>query len=129
MLTFNFQKEIVKGNKGNGEICGIVSMKARMLNSRGKEIINKTYTVQTPKHTKIANHKYDKNAFVATFNEGIDAALRQFALEFVGADDDTNAEALLEEGVQAQAIALPVRPKKSAETVETESAKTEETAQ
>lgn len=126
VLHFTFQKKLLKGNKWNGELCGLVTVKARMLNSRGKELINKTYTAQTSQRIKIASHKYDKNAFVASLNEGIDSVIRQFALEFVGADDDTNAEALLEDGTQAQAIALPVRPKDSAETVPAEPAKTEE---
>ncbi len=129
ILNFTFQKKLLKGNKWNGELCGLVILKARMLNSRGKEIINKSYNAQTSQRIKITSHKYDKNAFVASLNDGIDSVIRQFALEFVGADDDTNAEALLEDGTQAQTIALPVRPKDSAETVPAEPAKTEEAAQ
>lgn len=127
VLNFTFQKKLLKGNKWNGDMCGLVTMKARMLNSRGKELINRTYTAQTSQRTKITSHKYDKNAFVATVNEAIDNAIRQFALEFVGITNGEEAEALDEANAQAQAIAIPVKAKPTEESAPaTES--TEETS-
>ncbi|MBR4321274.1 hypothetical protein [Treponema sp.] len=111
ILNFTFQKKLLKGNKWNGDFCGVVTLKAKLLNSRGKEIINKTYEVQTSERTRVSSHKYDKNAFVATFNEAIDSAIRQFALEFVGTNETEAVEAVADENSQAQAIALPLPAK------------------
>ncbi len=116
ILNFTFQKKLLKGNKWNGDMCGLVTLKAKLLNSRGKEIINKTYEIQTSERTKIASHKYDKNAFVATLKEAIDSAIRQFALEFVGVNEGEAIEASTDETIQAQAIALPVPTKEPAAT-------------
>lgn len=116
ILNFTFQKKLLKGNKWNGDMCGLVTLKAKLLNSRGKEIINKTYEIQTSERTKIASHKYDKNAFVATLKEAIDSAIRQFALEFVGVNEGEAIEASTDETIQAQAIALPVPAKEPAAT-------------
>lgn len=116
ILNFTFQKKLLKGNKWNGDMCGLVTLKAKLLNSRGKEIINKTYEIQTSERTKIASHKYDKNAFVATLKEAIDSAIRQFALEFVGVNEGESIEASTDETIQAQAIALPVPAKEPAAT-------------
>lgn len=130
ILNFTFQKKLLKGNKWNGDMCGLVTLKAKLLNSHGKEIINKTYEIQTSERTKIASHKYDKNAFVATLKEAIDSAIRQFALEFVGVNEGEAIEASTEETIQAQAIALPVPAKEPAATEATAGeASTEEKAE
>lgn len=111
VLNFTFQKKLLKGNKWNGELCGLVTMKAKLLNERGKELLNKTYVAQTTERTKISSHKYDKDAFVNTLKEGIDSAIRMFALEFV--DNSTVTEEVSE--AKGQAIALPARSESGAE--------------
>ena len=111
VLNFTFQKKLLKGNKWNGELCGLVTMKAKLLNERGKELLNKTYVAQTTERTKISSHKYDKDAFVNTLKEGIDNAIRMFALEFV--DNSTATEEVSE--AKGQAITLPARSESGAE--------------
>ncbi len=111
VLNFTFQKKLLKGNKWNGELCGLVTMKAKLLNERGKELLNKTYVAQTTERTKISSHKYDKDSFVNTLKEGIDSAIRMFALEFV--DNSTVTEEVSE--AKGQAIALPARSESGAE--------------
>lgn len=111
VLNFTFQKKLLKGNKWNGELCGLVTMKAKLLNERGKELLNKTYVAQTTERTKISSHKYDKDAFVNTLKEGIDSAIRMFALEFV--DNSTVTEDVSE--AKGQAIALPARSESTTE--------------
>lgn len=124
ILTFTFQKKLLKGNKWNGDLCALVTMKAKLLNSRGKEVINRTYTAQSSQKIKITSRKYDKNAFVATFNEAIDSAIRQFALEFVGTNETEAVEAVADENSQAQAIALPLPAKTNSAEVAAEEAST-----
>lgn len=128
ILNFTFQKKLLKGNKWNGELVGIVTMKAKLLNSRGKEIINKTYEVQVPTRVKISSHKYNKNTLVDSLNEGIDSVIRQFALEFIAADE--NSVELTDDSVKGQAIALPPRAdsKQAQEAEVTETAEPESSA-
>lgn len=113
-LDFTFQKKQLKGNKWNGRFCGLVTLKAKVVNEKGKTILNKSYVAQTSEVMRVSSHKYDKSAFVSTLNEGIDSTLRMFAMDFTGADG-SNSE-LDEDSVQGQAIALPVRNTQKTET-------------
>ncbi|MBQ9624375.1 MAG: hypothetical protein IJR39_13710 [Treponema sp.] len=106
-LDFTFQKKQLKGNKWNGKFCGLVTLKAKVVNEKGKTILNKTYVAQTSEVTRVSSHKYDKSAFVATLNEAIDSTIRMFAMEFAGAEGA--APELEDDSVKGQAIALPVR--------------------
>lgn len=124
-LDFTFQKKQLKGNKWNGKFCGLVTLKAKVVNEKGKTILNKTYVAQTSQVIRIASHKYDKGEFVATLNEGIDATLRMFAMEFAGTEGAS--QELDEDSVKGQAIALPVRnaPKTDSEEEDLEAEESE----
>lgn len=106
ILNFTFQKKLLKGNKWNGELAAFITMKAKLLNERGKEIINKTYTAQSSERIQLSSHKYDKSALVNSINEGIDSVIRQFALEFVG---DAETAVVPDDEPKGQAIAIPAR--------------------
>lgn len=135
ILNFQFQKKLVKGNKWNGELRGVVTMKAKVLKENGRELFNKTYTAETTEKIKISSHQYKKDKFVETLKEAIDNAIRQFATELAG--DALSAVEVTENGeaVQGTAISLPARPAatttepvESADPIveETESVKTAE---
>lgn len=129
-LDFTFQKKQLKGNKWNGKFCGLVTLKAKVVNEKGKTILNKTYVAQTSEVTRVSSHKYDKGAFVATLNEAIDSTIRMFAMEFAGTEGA--APELEDDSVKGQAIALPVRnaPKTDGEVeAEAVAPETESTAQ
>ena len=122
IFDFTFQKKPLKENRGNREFAGLVTMKAKLLNKQGKEIINKTYEVLCPERMKISNHKYDKDAFILTLNAGIDDAIRQFAMEFA-----SNSVSIQEdESVKGSAIALPAPRTNSSKEEATEATNSNE---
>ena len=118
-FAFTFQKRVFKGKKSSGEVEGVVSMKAKLLDERGKEVVNKTYQVTTSEKIKITNSKYNKDALVEALNTAIDDAIRQFAVEFISTEGSPVAEE--DTSIKGQAIALPPR-KDTAKTQESESA-------
>lgn len=127
LLNFTFQKKLLTGNKWNGELRGIVTMKAKVLNERGRELHNKTYTAQTTERIKISSHQYKKDKFVASINSAIDDVIRQFAVDLMG---ETVAEEASgeEESVQGDPIALPARKTVSEEAQADSSAESTEAA-
>ncbi|MBQ9282923.1 MAG: hypothetical protein IJ207_12145 [Treponema sp.] len=123
-FDYTFQKKLLKGNKWNGYLCGLVTLKAKVVNERGKVLLNKTFVAQSSEKIRISSHKYDKDAFVASLNEAIDSTIRMFSMEFAGVDEGTEALEI-DDSVQGDAIALPVRTEQksevSEETAESES--------
>ncbi|MBQ9205432.1 MAG: hypothetical protein IJ158_01820 [Treponema sp.] len=114
LLSFTFQKDVAKGSRSNGTIVGIVTMKAKLLNSRGKEILNKIYTAKTAEPIKIKRSEYDTDSLLTGLEEAIDSAVRQLCMEISKMSYDSIDEATEtkeENSVKATAIALPVRTK------------------
>ena len=114
LLSFTFQKDVAKGSRSNGTVVGIVTMKAKLLNSRGKEILNKIYTAKTAEPIKIKRSEYDTDSLLTGLEEAIDSAVRQLCMEISKMSYDSIDEATEtkeENSVKATAIALPVRTK------------------
>ena len=111
--TFTFEKKLLNGNRFNGTCAGNVKMQVKLINSRGKEIINREYTAITSEKTTIAHHKYDKDAFVETLAEAIENVIRQFAIDYMS-DRAAETEKIEESGekMAGTPIKLPV-PKKT----------------
>lgn len=83
ILSFTFQKDIFKGTRSNGQIVGKVTMKAKLLNSRGREIVNKVFTTTTTEKIRITSGQYDKDALIQNLNSCIDDVLRSFCIHLV----------------------------------------------
>ena len=121
LLNFTFQKELAKGNKWNGNLYGLVNMKVKVLNSRGKQKLLKTYTAKSSQQIKISTHKYKKDELAESLKEPIDSCIRQFVMEFVGESEPVK-------GAQAESIALPVKDNAAEEGQSAEAAETTDTA-
>ena len=80
LLSFTFQKDISKGTRKNGFVTGIVTMKAKFLNNRGREVMNKIYVSKTAP-LKIMSGQYSKDNLVSALNDSIDATVRQFCAD------------------------------------------------
>lgn len=110
LLSFTFQKELGKGMKSNGTVNGIVTMKAKLLNSRGREVINKIFEAKTSEPIKIFNGQYNKDLLVEELNDAIDAVIRQFCMELSKMSTD---EILPEESEATEIQATPIKLKKA----------------
>ena len=114
-LSFTFQKQIAKGSRSSGTIEGIVTLKAKLLDKRGREVINKIYTAMTPEPQRISSGQYDKDALVSALNDAIDIAIRQFCIDLMKNSVVPAEETKEAEESQAQAIAIPIRTTPSAQ--------------
>lgn len=83
-MDFNFKKTIIKGNRQNGKLAALVTMKIKILDERGREFINKEYTGVSSKTTPIISGYYKKEELISLINETIDDLITQFAVEFSG---------------------------------------------
>lgn len=145
VLTFTFEKTLSKGNKWNGECQLLVTMDAKILNEKGRELVNKTYTSQSQKSIKIRSHKYDKQVLADCVYEEIDNVIRVFASEFMTGEAEATSEIeesdenVSETAENVKPTALP-KPVKKTETEnfdvenpenssEAEAAKTESAAE
>lgn len=81
-MDFTFRKVLAGGTKQNGQAAALVLMKIKVLNSRGKEIVNKVYTRQSEQTTAIKSGYYDKNELLSLINSAVDDAITAFALEY-----------------------------------------------
>lgn len=118
VLEFKFKKQLLTGTRSDGEIVGFITMKVKIFNEKGKEIINKIYTDQTPTSTKILSRNYDKDAFITTFNEGIDNIIRKFAVDFISQEgivsDSANSNSIEETEEIPEVKGTPIKlPPKS----------------
>ncbi|MCR4821689.1 MAG: hypothetical protein K5873_02315 [Treponema sp.] len=120
ILSFTFQKDLAKGSRANGKVKGIVTLKAKMLDNRGRETINKIYTASSPEPLKIASGYYDKDALIASLNDTIDIVINQFCIDLFkmsdieespASDSDSNEA----EEIESQAIAIPIKTSPSAQ--------------
>lgn len=148
VLTFTFEKTLSKGNKWNGECQLLVTMNAKILNEKGRELVNKVYTSQSQKSIKIRSHKYDKQELADCVYDEIDNVIRVFASEFMtgeaeaASESDESEENISEpvENVKPTALPKPVKKTETGnansdvetsetETSEAESVKTESAAE
>ncbi len=82
LLNFDFHKQLVNGSRQSGVVQGLVSMKVRVLNRNGKEILNKTIT-KTTESLKIKGRSYNKDEFVGLFPDAIDNAIRDCIVTYM----------------------------------------------
>ncbi len=83
LLDFEFRKTCIKGNKWNGNIAPMLTMKVHMINSRGKEVVNRTFMLKSSKYVSVSGRKYDKSALVGLYPELIDNAISQFIVSYI----------------------------------------------
>lgn len=81
ILSLTFQKEVVKGTKSSGSIAGVVTLKAKLLDNRGHEVINKIFSTRTSEPIKIIHMQYNKDTLVEALDGAIDDVIRQFCME------------------------------------------------
>ena len=118
VMDFSFYK--LRINKKAGKECAALAfMKIKVLDERGKEIINEEYTAQT-KPIKIYSDGYDKDELVALFPEAIDNVIQQFAVKHSGiynADTDTSESEAASEDLSQYAvqIKMPAKPAATSE--------------
>lgn len=107
-LSFTFQKELVRGTRSSGTVGGIVTMKAKILNSRGREVFNKIFVAKTSGQIKIMHGQYNKETLIENLNDAIDDAMRQFCIELskMSVPEAIPEAAELDE-VQATPIKIP----------------------
>lgn len=112
ILNFTFEKKLTKGNKWNGECRVIATMKAKILDEKGKELVNKTYSSQSAKVVRIRNHKYEKQEVADNLYDEIDNVIRKFATEFLSGEAEATSE--IDENESSVSTSLPKPVKKSA---------------
>lgn len=105
-LSFTFQKDVVKGTKTNGAIGGVVTMKAKLLNNRGREIVNKIFVAKTSEPIKIMHGQYNKDSLVEQLENAIDDVMRQFCMELSKMSSD---EPVLKESETTEIQATPIK--------------------
>ena len=106
ILSFTFQKEVVKGTKTNGAIGGVVTMKAKLLNNRGREVLNKIFVAKTSEPIKIMRGQYNKDSLVEQLENTIDDVMRQFCMELSKMSSD---EPVLKESETTEIQATPIK--------------------
>ena len=106
ILSFTFQKDVVKGTKTNGAIGGVVTMKAKLLNNRGREIVNKIFVAKTSEPIKIMRGQYNKDSLVEQLENTIDDVMRQFCMELSKMSSD---EPVLKESETTEIQATPIK--------------------
>ncbi len=120
IVSCTFQKDIAKGSRSNGMIKGIATLKIKLLNEKGKEVLNKIYASDT-EAIKIVSGDYNKDELVTLLNDAIDAAIRQFCID-ISKDSVESATPLQNEEskedeasqeVKGTAIKLPVKAAES----------------
>ena len=82
IYSLTFQKRLNRGTRSEGLVEGIATMKVKLLNNRGREIINKVFTEKTPA-IKIQSGQYDKNEMIANMNNAIDVLMRKFSVFYM----------------------------------------------
>lgn len=109
-MSLTFQKELTRGTKSNGIVAGVVTMKARFLNNRGNEVLNKLFVAKTSEPIKIINGQYNKDTLVEEVNEAIDDVIRQFCMELSKMSSDVE---ILPEETESEIQGTPIKMKKA----------------
>ncbi len=80
---FKFQKVNVRGNKWTGQVAAGVTMRVRVLDDHGKELIDREYKATSPDALQISGRKYDKDRLVEMVNETIDLVINRFIMDYI----------------------------------------------
>ncbi len=80
---FKFQKTNVRGNKWTGQVAASVTMRVRVLDENGKELIDREYSAVSPDALQISGRKYDKDRLVEMVNETIDLTINKFIMDYI----------------------------------------------
>ena len=83
ILSFTFQKKLLKGTRSNGQLVGEATMKAKLLDSRGREVINKVFRTNTTEKIKISGDQYDKDILIQSLNGCTDDLMRSFCIHLI----------------------------------------------
>lgn len=114
IVSCTFQKDIAKGNRSSGLVKGISTIKIKLINEKGKEVLNKIYTSDT-ELIKISGSKYNKDELVSAFNEATDNTIRQFCMDLSNNSTDSvisdNSET--SEGKNEEIKSTPIMIKKA----------------
>ena len=102
--------------------CAVIDLKMKVISSKGKEIINKTYRTESKNVEKDGSY-YDQDELIAAIPAAIDAAVMQFALEYNNPDAIPGEEASASDGTTAEqtedlsryAVPLKIKAKTNAE--------------
>ncbi|MBQ7159208.1 MAG: hypothetical protein IJS09_07295 [Treponema sp.] len=81
MANFTFQKARVSGNKWNGEAAAYAKMEIRLLDSRGKELMDREYSAISINTVPIRDRGYNKEELVELFPEAIDIVINKFVVD------------------------------------------------
>ncbi len=113
IANIDCHKTLYSGNNRNGKVQGMVTLKIKFIDERGKEIVNKEFTVLSDDLVIMRGRKYDKAEFVESFKELIDNSIKLFIMEYVGNGviEDLDSD-------EVDAISLPVKPRPNAGTAE-----------
>lgn len=81
-MDFTFRKILASGTKQDGQAAALVAMKIKILDSSGKEAVNKVYTRQSEQTVMIKSGYYNKDEMLSLINSAIDDAITAFAVEY-----------------------------------------------
>lgn len=82
-LDFDFRKTSSSGTKWTGNVIPVLTMKVHLLNAKGREVINRSFTLKGADSVRISNRKYDKDALVDLYPALIDNAINQFIVTYI----------------------------------------------
>lgn len=81
-MNFNFKKVLAKGTKQNGQAAAFVIMKIKVIDSKGRELINKEYTRRSTETAEITGGYYNKEELLDLINKTIDELITEFAHDY-----------------------------------------------
>ncbi|WP_191013419.1 hypothetical protein [Treponema zioleckii] len=84
IVNANFYKKLAKGNKSSGLVDAYVELRFKLMDSRGREVVSRTYSALGDKSLTISGGSYDKKAFVEILNTASENAIKQFCLAYMG---------------------------------------------
>lgn len=82
-MDFNFKKKLASGNKRNGQVAAAITMKMKILDEKGRVVINKDYYRQSSQTVLIQGGYYDKDALIEIINTTIDELITAFVVEYM----------------------------------------------
>ena len=80
---FDFRKTVLSGSKWNGSIAPMLTMKVHLVNERGKEVINRSFTLKGSDSVRSSGKNYDRDALVGLYPALIDNAISQFVVSYL----------------------------------------------
>ncbi len=83
IFNFNFRKDMAQGSTAHGKIAAYVQMNVKLIDDRGREVVNREIVATSAHTVLVQDGSYSKEQLVDLFDEAIDAAITQYALSFV----------------------------------------------